>query len=581
VEKEDLAAELPAFTSAFCAYLSGLRQIPDIIHAHFADAAAVALAAQMRFGIPFIYTPHALGIDKRSEGGSRLEARIEAERLALRTAAAIIASSQDEADCQIGRYQAVTGDRVRIVPPGVPQRPRTKKQGTIVDRLGEWLLEPQRAIILAIARPVRKKNLAALLRAYAGDGWLQESANLVILAGQHRHANGEERAVLEELQALCRTPQLTGKVALPSMHDADDVAALYQLAAEGGIFVNPALHEPFGLTVVEAADAGVPVVATCNGGPGEIIDRIGHGLIFDPHDEDALAAALTTILSDAAMHQRFAAAGRAGVKAYSWARYAERSVEIYREARAPGLLVCDIDNTLTGCRRGAADFAAWHSRSDLPFAVATGRDLTAACAILDQWRLPLPDAFIVDVGTRIMLADGKGGWIECADYAAILDQGWDRRAVAATLASLAIDPQPSATAGPHKISFFGDAVDAALIQETLAQAGLAARVVFSHDRLIDVLSPAGGKAAAIAHYARLSGLTLAQCVAAGDSGNDADMLAACGSAIVVGNASRELDGLPRRDGLYRATASHAGGVLEGLARLGLVSPAFSTVCEAA
>jgi sucrose-phosphate synthase len=47
------------------------------------------------------------------------------------------------------------------------------------------------------------------------------------------------------------------------------------------------------------------------------------------------------------------------------------------------------------------------------------------------------------------------------------------------------------------------------------------------------------------------------------------MLAACGHAILVGNASDELAHLPSRPGLHRSAAHHAGGVLEGLTRLGL------------
>jgi len=70
----------------------------------------------------------------------------------------------------------------------------------------------------------------------------------------------------------------------------------------------------------------------------------------------------------------------------------------------------------------------------------------------------------------------------------------------------------------------------------------------------------------------LLGWTLADCVAAGDSGNDADMLAACGHAIVVGNASDELASLPARPGLRRTSAHHAAGVLEGLAALGFDTP---------
>lgn len=575
IEKEQFSAELPALIEAFCEYLSQQPERPDVIHAHFADAASIAREAERRFGIPFIYTPHALGIDKQAETGAcdSLVTRIEAERAAIISAAAIIVSTGDEAERQIGRYGVATGDRVRIIAPGAPAH-FAGAGPTVVDRMAEWLDQPQLPIILAIARPVRKKNLIALVRAYLADEKLRAAANLVVLAGQHGLASGEERVVIDELTALCATPEARGHVMLPADHDSADVAALYERASEGGVFVNPALHEPFGLTLVEAAAAGVPVVATRNGGPQEIVATIGHGITVDPRDEGALATAIRAIVLDPARHARLAGAARRGHRQYSWDRYAALSVETYRECNRPRLLISDIDNTLTGCRSSAFAFAGWRTRSTLPFIVATGRSLAAAQTILRQWGLPMPDAFIVDVGTRLMIADGKGGWRECDDYARLLDNGWDRNAVHRALATLPLSPQPAETEGPHKISFFGNERDANAIRQALAAAGQSARVVFSHGRLIDVLAPNGGKAAAIAAYAQSQGLSLAQCVAAGDSGNDVDMLTACGRAIVVGNAGSELDDLPERPGLLRVHDHHAAGVLEGLASLGITVPSL-------
>ena len=358
LEKEALAADLPAFTAAFCNHLQTLPRLPNVIHAHFSDAAGVALAACRRFGIPLIYTPHALGIDKRAQQSDcdGLDERIAAERRAIATADAIVVSTRDESDRQVHAY-GVAGAAARTVclAPGVPCRERAAGPASFPGKLADWLQDPHKPIVLAIARPVRKKNLAGLVRAFDATPTLAERANLVILAGQHggRHSSAEEREVIQELEELCGDERLRGRVALPPRHSSADVTALYERAALGGVFVNPALHEPFGLTLIEAAAAGVPVVATRHGGPVEIIETIGHGLLVDPRDRTAIGMACLRIVSDADLHRRLSRAALRNVSRYNWSGYAERSVSLYASlCRAPRTRVPDIDETLIGQSAG-------------------------------------------------------------------------------------------------------------------------------------------------------------------------------------------------------------------------------------
>ncbi|TLU72823.1 glycosyltransferase [Lichenicoccus roseus] len=341
LEKEALALDLPDFIEAFCAHLASSPRLPDVIHAHFSDAAAAALAARSRFGIPVVYTPHALAIDKRIVqpdcGG--LDTRIEAERLAIAQADAIIVSTRDEAERQVRAY-GVAGATARTMtlPPGVPRRARPGQETRLAARLLERLRDPRKPIVLAIARPVRKKNLAGLVHAYLATPALIEHANLVILAGQRTGAaSAEEAEVVGELERLQDDERLRGCMALPPCHDADDVAALYAKAARGGVFVNAALHEPFGLTLIEAAAAGVPVVATRHGGPSEIVATLGHGLLVDPCDPAAIGAACLEISSDKDLHRRLSKAALRHVGHYDWDRYARLSVSLYAGLCQPRL----------------------------------------------------------------------------------------------------------------------------------------------------------------------------------------------------------------------------------------------------
>uniref|UniRef100_F6GY93 sucrose-phosphate synthase n=1 Tax=Vitis vinifera TaxID=29760 RepID=F6GY93_VITVI len=77
------------------------------------------------------------------------------------------------------------------------------------------------------------------------------------------------------------------------------IPEIYRLVAKTkGVFINPALVEPFGLTLIEAAAYGLPVVATKNSGPVDIIKAQNNGLLVDPHDQKGIADALLKLLAD-------------------------------------------------------------------------------------------------------------------------------------------------------------------------------------------------------------------------------------------------------------------------------------------
>lgn len=578
--KEALEAELPALTAAFCALLAGMDSRPDVIHAHFADAARLAQAAQARFGIPWIYTPHSLALQKGPDAAHdpALRGRIAAERDAVAGASAIILSSRDEAERQLRPYGAAAEGRSHVLAPGVTLLP---DRGTAAADalLAPFLRDPDRPIVLAVARPVAKKNLAGLIDAYAASPALQDRANLVILAGLRDGIEGgpaDHVPVLRGLFDRIDRHGLWGRVALPPRHDATQLRALYARAAQGGVFVNPALHEPFGLTLVEAAQAGVPVVATRNGGPVDILAQLGHGALIDPADPAAIADACLRLMGDCA---GAAQAQARALAAYDWGDWARRSLAVCDALRRPApaprggirrVLACDIDGTLTGCPLSAARFVDWHGQRDagLLFAVATGRSVSQARRVLADWSLPRPDLFITSVGSEIWRWGAGDRLHPCPDYAALLDAAWDRAAVEAVLAARAPVWQAGHEQRRWKLSLTGTAAQAGVIVRDLAQAGLAARVIASHGQFIDVLPLAAGKAAALRFEAARHGLTLKDCIAAGDSGNDADMLAASGASILPSNAYAELAHLRGRR-VHRSLHAHAAGVIDGLARLGL------------
>ena len=570
--KEALAARLPSMAAALQRYLASTPR-PDVIHAHFADAAFVAAPSCDRWGIPLILTAHSLAIDKRDAGGcAGLDARIMAEGQALSRADAVIASSRDEAERQVMLYPGVRQERVHRVMPGIEPNCASSERASALS--AGYLEDPARPMVLAIARPVRKKNLPELVNLFAASPVLRGRANLVILAGQHGGDEAEAKAVQGELADAVVRHGLRGRVALPPSHDHEDVASLYRLAAERrGVFVNPALTEPFGLTLLEAAAAGLPVVATSHGGPRDILGLIGHGAAADPASP-VFAREVERLLTDSENWDEAASAARRNAPAWTWDRYARRYLEVCRDllnrravAVAPArLLVSDIDNTLTGSHDAARRFGDWRlSARNWIYAVATGRSLTEARFVLSQWSLPEPDAFATSVGTEIYLRTA-GGLRRDDAFSERIGAGWQPRALRARLSRVAgLREQEAIEFRDFKLSYYGDALAAERARRAIACEGLEARVVFSHGNLIDVLPLRAGKAAAMRRLAEVFEIDEEAVLAAGDSGNDIDMLRAAHRAVMVANASEDLRPLWGRPNLLRASEAHAAGVLEAIA----------------
>ena len=293
--------------------------------------------------------------------------------------------SSCSASCSSSRARSLA---VAIIPPGVdfsriplesPDAPADAPQVAaeheppIWAEISKFLRNPRKPAILALARPDAKKNLGLLMRAFGANPALRELANLVIVCGNRTDMDalpaGAKR-VVEGLVKLVDTLDLYGSVALPKRHGQDDVPALYGFAASTkGVFVNVALNEPYGLTLIEAAvraayllfvlasfiallDAlalstrtharapcidppqahGLPTVATCHGGPVDIEKELQNGLLVEPTDAAAVGDALLRLVTDRPLWSRCRASGLARIRAFSWAAHGEKYVAAAKAA---------------------------------------------------------------------------------------------------------------------------------------------------------------------------------------------------------------------------------------------------------
>ncbi len=202
------------------------------------------------------------------------------------------------------------------------------------------LTDPDKPPLFSMARMDRIKNITGLVRWYAESPELREQVNLILVSGHidpARSSDAEERAQIAEMHQLMDEHGLDGQVRWLGKHLSKDLAGeLYRVIADHrGGFVQPALFEAFGLTVIESMTTGLPTFATCFGGPSEIIRDGVDGFHVDPnHGADAaakMADFFARARQDPAQWDKIAAAAIARVEErYTWTRYAERMMTLSR-----------------------------------------------------------------------------------------------------------------------------------------------------------------------------------------------------------------------------------------------------------
>ncbi len=630
LRKESLWNHLDQLVDRTIGYLRQQPRLPDVIHSHYADAGYVGVQLSQLLGIPLVHTGHSLGRCKRQrllDHGRKAQAidrqfnfgrRIAAEEDVLEHAALVVTSTAQESSEQYGLYENHQPARMVVIPPGTDtsrfappgHEPIPPHVPALVDR---FFVQPKKPLILAICRPEMRKNLRRLVAAFGESPELRARANLAIVAGNRddiRNLDEAQADVLKDLLLDVDRYDLWGSVALPKQHQSDDIPALYRLAAQRrGVFVNPALTEPFGLTLIEAAASGLPVVATRDGGPPDILAHCENGVLVDPLDTADIARGLLAVVSDARLWQRYARHGISGVaRHYTWDAHVEKYLKaidrvIHRSRKqvrrervvqrpSSGLmpyvrrmLMSDIDNTLLGDRAGldALVRVLRAQPRSFGFGVATGRHLPSALDVLKQSRVPLPDVLITAVGSEIHYGPEirpDTGWLRHIQHL------WRRDELASLFAGLpGLTLQSDDQQSEFKLSFNADPATSPTPSELkilLRQARLHANLIHSHDVFLDVLPIRASKGQAIRYLAYKWGFPLCAFLVAGDSGNDLEMLVGDTLAVVVSNHSAELEKLRGLEQVYFAEAPSASGILEGMAHYGfLTDPAPGLHKEAA
>jgi sucrose synthase len=323
---------------------------PDLIVGNYSDGNLVAFLLARRLNVTQCNIAHALEKSKYLfsnlywqdlEDKYHFSLQFTADLIAMNAANFIISSTYQEivgTPESVGQYESyktftmpelyhvtsgieLFSPKFNVVPPGVNETvffPYTRMDDRLLEnreRLEDLLFtlddptqvygkldDPSKRPLFSMARLDRIKNLTGLAECFGKSQELQERCNLILIAGKLRteeSTDHEEISEIEKLYHIIDEYNLHGKfrwlgVRLPKM----DTGEVYRIIADHqGIFVQPALFEAFGLTILESMITGLPTFATRFGGPLEIIQHGSNGFLINPTQQEEMAEIILEFIS--------------------------------------------------------------------------------------------------------------------------------------------------------------------------------------------------------------------------------------------------------------------------------------------
>ncbi|XP_039682534.1 sucrose synthase 5 isoform X4 [Medicago truncatula] len=312
---------------------------PDLIIGNYTDGNLVSSLMASKLGVTQATIAHALEKTKYEDSDAKwnsfeekyhFSSQFTADLIAMNSADFIITSTYQEiagSKDRPGQYETHTAftmpglcrvvsginvfdPKFNIAAPGADQSvyfPFTEKnqrlttfqpaiEGLLYSKVENeehigFLEDKKKPIIFSMARLDKVKNISGLVEWFAKNKRLRSLVNLVIVGGFFDPSKSKDREETEEIKKmhyLMKEYKLQGQFRwIAAQTDRYRNGELYRCIADTkGAFVQPALYEAFGLTVIEAMNCGLPTFATNQGGPAEIIVDGVSGFHIDPHNGD-------------------------------------------------------------------------------------------------------------------------------------------------------------------------------------------------------------------------------------------------------------------------------------------------------
>ena len=279
----------------------------DVVH-------ATAVAFPPTRDAPVVATVHDLAFLDDRELATRHGHRFFRRGMELARAEATVVMVPSEAARAACLRNGFDAARLRVVPWGIT--PLTVSTADVDRVLGRYGIERPYVLFCGTHEP--RKNLRRVVEAFRRLG---RTTHELVLVGPEGW-NEDVRSLLAGLD---------GRAKVLGFVPRSDLDPLYRAAT---VFCYPSLQEGFGLPVLEAMAQGTPVVTSAGTATEEVAGDAG--LLVDPTDTAAIAAAIEVVVDDHGIAERLGRAGRRRAGEFTWGRTAELVVAAYREAAGDG-----------------------------------------------------------------------------------------------------------------------------------------------------------------------------------------------------------------------------------------------------
>jgi glycogen(starch) synthase len=277
----------------------------DVLHAHDWVTAYGGKLIKNEYGIPLVVTVHSSILGKKKYANVFIKEKYELEKSIL------------EADMIIAVSDHIRRELVEIY--GMDKRKiRVVYNGVVAD---DFKTGPEKKFLLFIGRIDPMKGVKYLIEAFSDVQKTFPDYKLMIYGdGLRENVEGAKKQCSE--LGLEKSVIFGGRVPQKK---------LIELYSTCTIVCLPSVYEPFGLTVLEGAASGKPVITTTRSGVSEIVDSWKNGVVIKPENSIDLADSIKRLLSDSSLRRKISSNAVKLAKTYTWGKTADDIIRVYSE----------------------------------------------------------------------------------------------------------------------------------------------------------------------------------------------------------------------------------------------------------